>query len=83
MKKYYCLYSDKNQTKLLACAESKEQLLEESQYYKEGQWFEYDIDPNNEKKIENEKLYKFNKFPKEPKNRPFHIPEDKHYKWVQ
>ena len=42
--KHWCLYSDEEQTDLLACAYEEDQIDFESQYYKEGCWFEYDLE---------------------------------------
>jgi len=66
--KYYLLYDNKNQTKLLATANSLENLKNETEYYSEGTWFEYDQKINSNL-LENEKEMKGIKFPKEPKER--------------
>jgi len=66
--KYYLLYDNKNQTKLLATANSLENLKNETEYYSEGIWFEYDQKINSNL-LENEKEMKGIKFPKEPKER--------------
>lgn len=71
--KQWCLYSDKEQTELLACAYEEDQIVFESQYYSEGCWFEYDVE-KTEKESEiliNERKYRKKvRFPKEPLERP-------------
>lgn len=80
-KKWYSLYTNKAQEKLLACASSEEQLMEVTQYYSGGTWFEYD---DNNNRLTNEKLYKSVKFPKEPKEKPRYEDNKKiNFKWVQ
>ena len=58
--KYYALYTDKDQTSLLAMAYDKEQLKEESLLYTGGTWFEYDVEfrEGHIDLMENERLYK-------------------------
>lgn len=80
----YCLYIDKEQTELLAMAYSKEQLLEETQYYSKGYWFEYDL--INNKFLENERILKKQpKFPENPERRPtLGISEEKEgTRWIK
>lgn len=79
-KKYYCLYTDELQTRLLAIAESKEQIKEETQYYSDGCWFEYNL--VDDKFLVDEKILRRYKFPKEAKERPELRLEDKNHKWV-
>lgn len=73
MEKQWCLYSDENQTQLLACAYEEDQIDFESQYYTEGCWFEYDIEITERKTtfLINERKYKKKvRFPKEALERP-------------
>lgn len=54
--KNYLLYSDPEQTKLLAQAYSLDQAKEVSLEYNEGQWFSYDLE--DEKELTNERKLK-------------------------
>jgi len=66
--KYYLLYNNKAQEKLLSSANSEDKLKEETNYYSGGTWFEYDIvDGSNV--LLNEKVKSGIKFPKQPKER--------------
>jgi len=83
-KLHWNLYSDKEQTRLLACAEDEEQIKIESQYYSGGYWFEYDesISERGTIFLNNERQYnKKVKFPKEPQKRP--VLEDKNYDHIK
>lgn len=66
--KFYVLYNNKEQSKLLTTANSPEKLKNETEFYSEGFWFEYDRKEESNL-IENEKEMKGIKFPKEPKSR--------------
>jgi hypothetical protein len=67
MEKYYLLYNNEDQDKLLAAASSEQQIKDESQFYTDGVWFEYDDDNGN---LLNEKKYRKKvKFPNEPLKR--------------
>ena len=71
--KHWCLYSNEEQTKLLACAYEEDQIVFESQYYKEGCWFEYDLgmDEYGSELLLNERKYKkMVIFPNVPFDRP-------------
>jgi len=83
MKKVYSLYSDEDQKQLLAMAYSEEQIEEESQYYTDGCWFEYDLE--NDSIMLNEKPYsKKIKFPKTPKEWiRYRDDNNKQYKWIK
>ena len=75
MEKYWLLYSDKDQTKLLASAYEEDQLDFESQYYSKGCWFEYDIETSKNETdflINERKYIKTIIFPKKPFDRPKH-----------
>ncbi len=83
--KFYLLYTDKQQTKLLTTASSKEILESESEYYDSGVWFEYDTTESN--RITNEKTVKGVLFPKEPKQREYKkeeavVPKIAGFKWL-
>ncbi|NJO62637.1 MAG: hypothetical protein HC836_31735 [Richelia sp. RM2_1_2] len=65
-KKFYLLYNNKNQEKLLSTAKTLEEIQEESQYFSAGAWFECD---DNNNVLSNEKYKSGIKFPKEPKIR--------------
>lgn len=81
--KVFCLYSNKEQEKLLAMAYSEEQISEESQYYSNGVWFEYDAIENSNL-IENEKLYKKKvSFPNTPAERPRFTENKEDYRWIR
>lgn len=82
--KQWCLYTDKEQTQLLACAYEEAQIDFESQYYSEGCWFEYDVEITERKTafLVNEKEYKKKvRFPKEPIERPKYGEEDYNTAW--
>jgi hypothetical protein len=83
MDKFYLLYSNKKQEKLLSMAKNEEKMIEETEYFSNGTWFAYDakVDSNL---LENEKEMKGIKFPAEPKVRARYCEEDKkiNFKWV-
>lgn len=84
MEKFYALYNNKNQEKLLTTADSEEKLKNETEYYTSGVWFSYDRKENSNL-IENEKEMKNIKFPEIAKEREhFKIGEEKkpNFKWV-
>jgi hypothetical protein len=82
MDKFYLLYSNKQQEKLLSMAKNEEKLKEESEYYKTGTWFAYDAKENSNL-LENEKEMKGIKFPAEPKVRARYSEEKKNaIKWI-
>lgn len=66
--KFYLLYNNKQQEKLLTTASSYERLTGETQYYSEGVWFEYEY-KDGSNFLFNEKLMKGINFPTEPKKR--------------
>jgi hypothetical protein len=80
-KKWYSLYNNESQDKLLACASSEEKIKEVSEFYATGVWFEYD-DINNI--LHNERLYGGKvSFPETPKARSREVvPPKKEFKWV-
>lgn len=81
--KVFCLYTNKEQERLLAMAYSEEQINEESQYYSGGVWFEYDVIENTSI-IDNERLYKKSiDFPETPNIRPKYVEEKETYKWIK
>ena len=68
--KSYCLYTDVEQSQLLACADSVEQLEEVSQFYEDGVWFSYDVvEKNGTEYLYDEEIYPFKNFPDNPKLR--------------
>lgn len=67
--KFYLLYSDKNQSKLLTSAKDKDEVKSESEYYTNGVWFEYDC-VSGSNVIVNEKTLKGVVFPETAKSRP-------------
>lgn len=85
MEKYWLLYSDKDQTKLLASAQEEDQIDFESQYYSKGCWFEYDteISPNKTEYLINERKYsKAIKFPETPFDRPKYGDDEYNQSWT-
>ena len=72
MKEYFALYSDHEQTELLACAEDIDGVLEESKYYSFGVWFQYDeyVTSKGSTMLIGERLFKDDGFPEEPEERP-------------
>lgn len=79
--KFYLLYEDKDQSKLLATASSEKEIPEESEYYSNGYWFEYDLDKG--KFLTNEKPYKKKvEFPEEPKIPKKYKPTESLSKWI-
>jgi len=68
--KFYCLYSDSDQTKFLSMASTLEKLKEESEYWSEGVWFEY-THKDGSNLLENETEMAGIEFPKDPKKRSF------------
>jgi len=83
MAKYYLLYDNKNQNKLLSMAANEEILKSETEYYSTGVWFSYDCKENSNV-LENEKEMKGIKFPEVPKVRVRYGEEEKKitFKWV-
>jgi hypothetical protein len=83
--KFYILYTDKQQSKLLTTANTKEKLESETLYYGNGVWFEYD-NTENSNLIINEKILKGVVFPEEPKKREYKEydkqPDVKNLKWL-
>lgn len=64
-KKIYCLYSDKNETELLAMAYNLKQRKEITLEYSKGQWFSYECDETDENVFyEDTKKEVRTKFPK-------------------
>jgi hypothetical protein len=79
-KKWFSLYTNQAQDKLLACTRFEEKIAEISEFYSTGVWFEYD-DVNNI--LHNERLYKGKvKFPEQPKERPRVEIVSPKFKWV-
>ena len=79
--KTYCLYDNKEQDNLLAMAYDCESVEEESKYYSEGVWFEFDnvVDSNI---MLNEKKYKKRiKFPSKPEKRPSYLETSEQFKF--
>ena len=68
MSKYYCLYNNKKQEKLLTTAPNEEKLLSETEYYISGTWFSYDTKEGSNL-LSNEKEMKGVKFPEVAKQR--------------
>lgn len=66
--KYYLLYNNKAQEKLITTASSEDKLHEETSYYSGGTWFEYDM-YSGSSVLHNEKVKTGIKFPKQPKER--------------
>lgn len=64
--KFYLLYNDEKQSKLLTTASSEEKLNIETEYYSDGVWFEYDQNEGTNH-LFNEKKMKGIKFPTEAK----------------
>lgn len=83
MEKYYLLYDNKNQSKLLSMAANEETLKLETEYYTTGVWFSYDSKENSNI-LENEKEMKGIKFPEVPKVRVRYGEQEKKitFKWV-
>lgn len=83
--KFYLLYNNKAQEKLLSTASSEEKLLEETSYYSGGTWFEYDT-TSGSSVLFNEKIKTGIKFPKQPKERDYFknssLPKPKNF-WVK
>jgi hypothetical protein len=80
--KVYLLYTDKEQTELLAMATDLEGVEEESQYYTDGVWFVYD--ETDGRYIDNEKrLRKKITFPETPKERLLYWEKKEDYKWIK
>ena len=85
LEKYYALYTDKQQTKLLSLAASIEQIKEETEYHSEGVWFEYDQKPGSNLLLNERLLSEKIVFPKEPKKRfykDYDSKEHGNFKWV-
>lgn len=82
--KFYLLYNDEKQSKLLTTASSEENVNSETLYYTEGVWFEYDQrEASNH--LFNEKKMKGIKFPAEAKLRVvknFGSEKKESFKWV-
>lgn len=83
MSKFYLLYNNKQQEKLLTTARNEEQIKLESEYYTFGAWFRYD-EIENSSVIENEKEIKGIKFPAVAKIREKYSEASKklNLKWV-
>lgn len=82
--KFYLLYSDEQQSKLLTTASSDEKMKIETDYYTNGVWFEYDQNDGSNF-LFNEKKIKGIKFPSEAKLRvvkDFGSKDMKPFKWV-
>lgn len=82
--KFYCLYSDRDQTKFLSMAPTLEKLKEETEYWGEGVWFEY-THKDGSNLLENETEMAGIEFPKEPKKRllkEFEGTPKSNFKWV-
>lgn len=81
--KFYLLYNNRQQEKLLTMAENEEVLKEETEYYLTGVWFSYDMKENSNM-LENEKEVKGIKFPQQAKERKKLWEETKNinFKWV-
>jgi len=77
--KTYCLYNNKEQETLLAMTYEEDGIKDESKYYSEGVWFEYDnvLDSNS---IINERKYKKKiNFSKEPEQRGFKLEQSEKF----
>lgn len=82
MGKFYLLYNNKQQTKLLTTAANEEIMKEESEYYTSGVWFSYDSKEGSNL-IENEKEIKNSTFPIEPKVRvEYSESKNNNFKWL-
>jgi hypothetical protein len=84
MEKFYALYNNKNQEKLLTTANSEEKLKLETEYYTGGVWFSYDKKEDSNL-IENEKEMKGIKFPEIAKQREYKNTDTEkksNFKWV-
>lgn len=82
MGKFYLLYNNKQQTKLLTMAENEDVMKEETEYYSDGVWFSYDTKEGSNL-LENEKEIKNTTFPIEPKIRePYTESKNNNFKWV-
>ncbi len=68
MAKFYCLYNNKKQEKLLTTADSEEKLKSETEFYTGGVWFSYDTKEGSNL-IQNEKKQKKIQFPEVAKER--------------
>lgn len=85
--KFYLLYNNKQQEKLLTTASTYNKLTGETEYYSEGVWFEYDTKEGSNF-LSNEKQMKGIDFPATPKERDYdklkkNIQEAKsNFKWV-
>ena len=81
--KFYLLYSDKQQSKLLTSAKSIDEIKSETEFYNSGVWFEYDT-VSGSNLIINEKIVKGINFPETPKERyPQQADQSKNnFKWI-
>lgn len=82
--KFYLLYNDDQQSKLLTTASSEEKIKSETEYYTNGIWFEYDQNDGSNF-LFNEKKVKGIKFPFEAKLRvikDFAPVKKEVFKWV-
>lgn len=82
--KFFLLYSDEKQSKLLSTAVDLDMVKSESEYYTKGTWFEYDLKENSNV-LHNEKVVKAIAFPESPKQRHFtHEDSGKvEFKWLK
>ncbi len=84
LQKFYLLYSDEKQSKILSMARDLEVLENETEYFNQGTWFEYDHKENSNF-LFNEKKLNGITFPTEPKKRNYNeIGSDRKlaFKWV-
>jgi len=72
MDKFYLLYDNKKQDKLLSMAANEEKLKNETEYYNTGVWFSYD-QKENSNILDNEKLMKNIEFPAQAKLRESYL----------
>ncbi len=86
MEKFYLLYNNKKQEKLLTTANSEEKLKEETEYYTEGVWFSYTVKEGTNL-AENEKEVKGIVFPTTAKVREisskFAAAQKPDFKWLK
>ena len=67
MKKIYCLYSDKEQTELIALSYSIKDRNEITSQYTSGQWFSYKLEDDNRTFYDDSEQIVNVKFPKNAK----------------
>jgi len=83
--KYYLLYNNEEQSKLLTTAPTEEKLKEETEFYTDGVWFEYDSNDGSNH-LFNEKKMSGIEFPAEPKKRTqseFRPEKKIEFKWIE